>query len=146
VRFILGPIMSKNKYYPYAMAGETIGGIMPLSEEVAAKKAQTQAKGGPQRNAETDAAIDKFISENKELFEKINGYSKEYLVRQKMLSIMNSRAYRAERNQEILEWAEQNPKVQARIEQRTKNVPEEFRERAMVNIAKAEARKMGMRT
>jgi len=118
---------------------------MPLSEEVTAKKAQMQTKGDPPRVAETDAEIDKFIAENKDLHAKINGYSKEYLVRQKMLSIMNSRAYRAERNQEILEWAAQNPKVQAKIEQRTRNVPEEFRERAQVNVAKAEARRLGMR-
>jgi hypothetical protein len=118
---------------------------MPLSEEVANKKAQKQTNGNPPRNAETDAAIDKFIAENKELYERINGYSKEYLVRQKMLSIMNSREYRASRNQEILEWAEQNPKVHERILARTRHVPEEYRERAQVNVAKAEARRLGMR-
>lgn len=126
------------------MAGENTGGTMPtLSEEVAAKKkAQTQ---DPPRNAERDAEIDAFIKENPKLYERLNGYSKEYLIRQKILSVMESRNYREARNQEVLEWVEQNPEIKARIAARVKHVPEENRQSAFLNVAKKEAQAEGMR-
>lgn len=116
-----------------------------LSEEVAAKKKVQSQTQDPPRNAKLDAKIDAFIKENRELFEKINGYSKEYLVRQKMLSLMEARSYRQARNQEILEWVEQNPEVKARVAERVKHVPEERRQGAFLNVAKKEAQQQGMR-
>lgn len=116
-----------------------------LSEEVAAKKKAQSQTQDPPRNAELDAKIDAFIKENRELYEKINGYSKEYLVRQKMLSLMEARSYRQARNQEILEWVEQNPDVKARVAERVRHVPEERRQGAFLNVAKKEAQQQGMR-
>lgn len=116
-----------------------------LSEEVAAKKKAQSQTQDPPRNAELDAKIDAFIKENRELYEKINGYSKEYLVRQKMLSLMEARSYRQARNQEILEWVEQNPEIKARVAERVKHVPEERRQGAFLNVAKKEAQQQGMR-
>jgi len=116
-----------------------------LSEEVAAKRKAPSQTQDPPRNAELDAKIDAFIKENRELYEKINGYSKEYLVRQKMLSLMEARSYRYARNQEVLEWVEQNPDVKARVAERVKHVPEERRQSAFINVAKREAQQHGMR-
>jgi hypothetical protein len=116
-----------------------------LSEEVAAKRKAPSQTQDPPRNAELDAKIDAFIKENRELYEKINGYSKEYLVRQKMLSLMEARGYREARNREILEWVEQNPDIKARVAERVRHVPENQRERATINAAKAEAQRHGMR-
>jgi hypothetical protein len=39
---------------------------------------------------------------------------------------------------------QQHSKIHERILARTRNVPEEYRERARINVAKAEARKLGM--
>jgi hypothetical protein len=116
-----------------------------LSEEVAAKKKALTQTQDPPRNAELDAKIDAFIKENRELYEKINGYSKEYLVRQKMLSLMEARSYRQARNQELIEWVEQNPDVKARVAERVKHVPEERRQGAFLNVDNKEAQQQGMR-
>ena len=116
-----------------------------LSEEVAAKKkAQTQTQDPP-RNAERDAEIDAFIKENPKLYERLNGYSKEYLIWQKILSVMESRNYREARNQEVLESVEQNPEIKARVAARVKHVPEDNRQSAFLNVAKKEALQQGMR-
>ena len=114
-----------------------------LSEEVAAKKKAVSQD--PPRNAELDAKIDAFIKENRELYERINGYSKEYLVRQKMLALMESRSYRNARNQEVLEWVEQNPEIKARVAERVRHVPEDRRQGAFLNVAKKEAQREGIR-
>lgn len=118
---------------------------MPTLREELAEKKKALVKQDPPRNAERDAEIDAFIKENPSLYEKINGYSKEYLVRQKILGIMETRKRENARDQEIREWVEQNPEIKQRVEERVKNVPEENRQRAFVNVAKTELVKQGMR-
>lgn len=115
-----------------------------LREEIAEKK-KALKQADPPRNAERDAEIDTFIKENPKLYEKINGYSKEYLVRQKILGIMETRKRENARDQEIREWVEQNPEIKSRVEERIRNVPEENRQRAFLNVAKTEVMKQGMR-
>ncbi|MDP3073760.1 MAG: hypothetical protein Q8N18_25980 [Opitutaceae bacterium] len=119
---------------------------MPTLREEIAEKKKALVSQDPPRNAERDAEIDAFIKENPKLHEKINAYSKEYLVRQKILGIMETRKRDNARDQEIREWVEQNPEIKQRVEERVKNVPDENRQRAFLNVAKTELMKQGMRT
>jgi len=116
-----------------------------LSEEVAARKKAVTPAQDPQRTPEMDAKIDAFIKENPELFNQINGHSKEYLVRQRMVGMMESRDYRKARNEEVLEWVEQNPDIKTRVASRVRHVPEDKRQRAFLNAAKDELQREGMR-
>lgn len=115
-----------------------------LSEEVAAKKKAQQLQDPP-RNSQVDAEIDAFIKANPKTYERVNSYSKEYLVRQKMLAIKNAHERRNARNEEIREWVENTPDIKERVAARVKNVPEQSRERAFINVARKEAEQAGMR-
>lgn len=116
-----------------------------LSEEVAAKKKAQSQTQDPPRNSQTDAEIDAFIKENPKTFERVNSYSKEYLVRQKMLAIKNAHERRNGRDQEIREWVKNTPEIEQRVAERVKHVPEQNRERAFLNVARKEAERAGMR-
>jgi hypothetical protein len=122
---------------------EKTGGIMPLKQQVAERKAQEQPT--LRRNPEIDAKLDTFIGENPKLIEYYNGHSKEELIRKLMLGKMQRSEYANGRNEEVKAWVEEHPEIKARIEERLRNVPAANRERAFINAAKTEAAKLAMR-
>lgn len=107
-----------------------------LKQQVAEKKAQESAL---RRNPEIDAKLDAFIQENPKLLEYYQQFSKEELIRKAMLTKMQRNEVTERRTQVIRQWVEEHPEVKAKIEERLRNVPEEHRERAFINAAKAEA-------
>jgi len=125
------------------MAGEKLGGIMPLKQQVADKKAQEYTV---RVNPEIDAKIDRFIKENPDLHAYYNGLTKDQLIRKLMLAKMQRSENTQRRNQEIVAWVEEHPEIKSKVEERIKNVPAENRQRAFINAAKTEAMKEGMRT
>jgi hypothetical protein len=120
-----------------------IGGYMPLSKQIAEKKAQESTV---RVNPEIDAKLNRFIQENPDLYGYYNGLSKEQLIRKAMLGKMQKGEYSQRRNQEIAEWVEQHPDIKTKVEERIRNVPAENRQRAFINAAKTEAMNQGIRT
>ena len=116
---------------------------MPLGKQIAERKAQESTV---RVNPEIDAKLDRFITENPDLYGYYNGLPKEQLIRKVMLGKMQRGEYSQRRNQEVAEWVEQHPEIKAKVEERIKNVPAESRQRAFINAAKTEAMKEGMRT
>ena len=72
-------------------------------------------------NSEIEAKIDLFIGENPDVYDYYNGLTKERLVRDVMLEKIRDREDRPCRNEELIEWVQQNPEVVAKIEERMKN-------------------------
>lgn len=126
------------------MAGANIiKNIMSLKQSIAEKK----AKDGTdiRTNPEIDAKLTKYIAENPKLYEYYNEMPKEQLIRKLMLSKMQRNDYTQQRDQEIIQWVNQNPDIKANVEERIKNVPAENRQRAFVRVAKNEAARQSMR-
>jgi hypothetical protein len=117
---------------------------MPLAKQVAERKAQTNGYT-PRINPEIDAKLDRFIGENPKLHEYYNGMGKEQLIRKLMLGKMQRSEVSERRNEELLQWVNENPEIKAKVEERIKNVPAENRERALINVARTEAVSQGMR-
>lgn len=109
---------------------------MPLKQEMAARKAK---ESGLRRNPEIDAKLDAFITENPKLLEYYQQFSKEELIRKAMLGKMQRNEATERRSSTIRQWVDENPDIKTKIEERIRNVPDEHRERAFINAAKAEA-------
>lgn len=62
-----------------------------------------------------------------------------------MLGKMQRSNIAERRNQELVQWVNENPEIKSKVEERIKNVPAENRERAFINVAKTEAVSQGMR-
>jgi hypothetical protein len=71
--------------------------------------------------------------------------TKEQLIRKLMLGKMQRNEYTQQRDQEIVQWVNENPDIKAKVEERIKNVPKENRHRAFVRVAKDEAMRQTMR-
>jgi hypothetical protein len=71
--------------------------------------------------------------------------TKEQLIRKLMLGKMQRNEYTQQRDQEIIQWVNENPDIKAKVEERIKNVSAENRERAFVRVAKDEAARQSMR-
>ena len=115
---------------------------MPLKQQIAEKKAQEYTT---RINPEIDAKLDRFLQENPKLHEYYNGFSKDQLIRKLMLGKMQRSDIAERRNQELVQWVNENPEIKSKVEERIKNVPVENRERAFINVAKTEAVSQGMR-
>jgi hypothetical protein len=143
---VVRPNKVKCQWRPVALpknGWENIGGIMPLKQQIAERKAQESTL---RRNPEIDAKLDRFIQANPKMFEYYQGLSKDELIRKQMLGKMQRSEFSERRNQEIAQWVEEHPDIKAKVEERIKNVPAEKRERAYINAAKTVAMSEGMRT
>lgn len=109
---------------------------MPLKQQVADKKAQEPTF---RTNPEIDAKIDRFIAENPKLLEYYQSFTKEQLIRKLMLAKMQRNEVTERRNGAIKAWVDEHPEMKAKIEERVRNLPEDKRERAFLNLAKSEA-------
>lgn len=117
---------------------------MSLKQAIADKKAKEGANA--RINPEIDAQLTKFIADNPKLYDYYNEMAKEQLIRKLMLGKMQRQDYTQQRDQEIVQWVNQNPDIKAKIEERIKNVPAENRQRAFVRVAKDEAMRQTMRS
>jgi uncharacterized membrane protein YheB (UPF0754 family) len=117
---------------------------MALNEALR-KKRQEEQKAGINHHPEIDAKIDQFIKENPEVYDKINAYTKEELVRKRILDIVNDNQRRQGYSAEVREYVENNPTVKQEVERRLKRIPEEQRETAFVRIARNVIANIGMR-
>jgi hypothetical protein len=88
---------------------------------------------------EIDAKIDRFIAENPKLLEYYQSFTKEQLIRKLMLAKMQRNEVTERRNGAIKAWVDEHPEMKAKIEERVRNLPEDKRERAFLNLAKSEA-------
>ncbi|OAM88070.1 hypothetical protein OH491_09340 [Termitidicoccus mucosus] len=116
---------------------------MSLKQAIAARKAKQDET--VRTNPEIDAKVTQFIADNPKLYEYYNEMTKEQLIRKHMLSKMQRNEYTQQRDQEIIQWVNENPEVKAKVEERIKNVPAENRQRAFVRVAKDEAMRQTMR-
>lgn len=116
---------------------------MSLKQAIAEKKAKQN--DAVRINPEVDAKVTKFIADNPKLYDYYNEMTKEQLIRKHMLSKMQRNEYTQQRDQEIIQWVNENPEVKAKVEERIKNVPAENRQRAFVRVAKDEAMRQTMR-
>ncbi|OAM89984.1 hypothetical protein OH491_16785 [Termitidicoccus mucosus] len=116
---------------------------MSLKQAIAEKKAKQN--DAVRINPEVDAKVTKFIADNPKLYDYYNEMTKEQLIRKHMLSKMQRNEYTQQRDQEIIQWVNENPDIKAKVEERIKNVPEENRQRAFVRVAKDEAMRQTMR-
>ncbi|OAM91860.1 hypothetical protein AW736_26530 [Termitidicoccus mucosus] len=117
--------------------------IMSLKQAIAARKAKQD--DAVRTNPEVDAKVTQFIADNPKLYEYYNEMTKEQLIRKLMLGKMQRNEYTQQRDQEIIQWVNENPEVKAKVEERIKNVPAENRQRAFVRVAKDEAMRQTMR-
>ncbi|AWI09642.1 hypothetical protein M2447_002196 [Ereboglobus sp. PH5-10] len=116
---------------------------MSLKQSIAEKKARESAN--TRINPEIDAKLTKYIADNPKLYDYYNEMTKEQLIRKLMLGKMQRNEYTQQRDQEIIQWVNQNPDIKAKVEERIKNVPAENRQRAFVRVAKDEAARQSMR-
>lgn len=116
---------------------------MSLKQSIADKKAKESA--ATRINPEIDAKLTKYIADNPKLYDYYNEMSKEQLIRKLMLGKMQRNEYTQQRDQEIIQWVNENPEIKAKVEERVRNVPAENRERAFVRVAKDEAARQSMR-
>jgi hypothetical protein len=135
------PNKVKRRWRPAALLkngwGKMEASMPSLKQLVADKKAQQEPT--LRRNPEIDAKLNKFIAENPKLQEYYEALSKEELIRKLMLGKMQRNEFSQTRNQEIVNWVNENPEIKAKVEERIRNVPEQNRERAFINAAKSEA-------
>jgi hypothetical protein len=89
------------------------------------KKRQEEQKNGINHHPEIDAKIDRFIKDNPEVYAKINDYTKEELVRKRILDIVNDNERRQHYGAEVREYVENNPSIKQEVERRLKRIPEE---------------------
>ncbi|OAM88513.1 hypothetical protein OH491_10435 [Termitidicoccus mucosus] len=89
-------------------------------------------------NPEVDAKLTQYIKDNPKLHAHYNEMTKEFLVRKMMLSCMRRSEVRNERDQELVEWINQNPEIKARVEERIRRVSPDRRERAFIAVAREE--------
>ena len=116
---------------------------MSLKQAIAEKKARQN--DAVRTNPEVDAKVTKFIADNPKLYDYYNEMTKEQLIRKLMLGKLQRNEYTQQRDQEIVQWVNENPDIKAKVEERIKNVPEENRQRAFVRVAKDEATRQTMR-
>jgi len=107
---------------------------MALNEAIAKKKASEQ-KTGINHHPEVDAKIDKFIAENPETYEKFQQYTKEELIRKRILDIVNDNERRQGYSAETREFLEKNPDIKQEVERRLSKMPEDKRARAYSRVA-----------
>jgi len=107
---------------------------MGLNEAIAKKKAAEQ-KTGINHRPEVDAKIDKFIAENPETYEKLQAYSKEELIRKRILDMVNENERRQGYSAEAREYVDQNPAVKDEVMRRVNRLPEAQREGAFTRHA-----------
>jgi len=108
---------------------------MALNEAIAKKKASEQ-KTGINHHPEVDAKIDKFIAENPETYDKLQVYTKEELIRKRILDMVNANERQQGYSKEMREYIEQNPEIKKDVERRIARLPEAQREGAFTRIAK----------
>jgi hypothetical protein len=81
----------------------------------------------PRENTEINAKIDAYIENNPKVFERLNDYSKERLVRMHILSSINHSIKK--------DW-EQHPEKKAALETLVASYPKEKQEDAMIQLAR----------
>jgi hypothetical protein len=87
----------------------------------------------PRENTEINAKIDAYIENNPKVFERLNEYSKERLVRMHILSSID----REESiNNSIKKDWEQHPEKKAALETLVASYPKEKQEEAMIQLAR----------
>ena len=99
------------------------------------KKRQADQKTGINHRPEIDAKIDNFIAENPEVYQKLQEYTKEELVRKRILDMVNDNERRQGYSAEMREYADQHPEIKTEIDRRLKRLPEDQRERAYARVA-----------
>ena len=105
-------------------------------EDALKKKRQTEQKAGINHRPEIDAKIDTFIAENPEVYQKLQEYTKEDLVRKRILDMVNANERREGYSAEMRHYVEQNPEIKRDVERRISKLPESQREGAFTRIAK----------
>jgi len=92
---------------------------MPLKQQVAEKKAQEYTT---RINPEIDAKLDRFVQENPKLHEYYQGFSKDQLIRKLMLGKMQRSDIAERRNQELVQWVNEN--LRGRVKTRQLGTPQ----------------------
>jgi len=117
---------------------------MGLNEAIAKKKAADQ-KTGINHRPEVDAKIDKFIAEYPETVAKLNAYTKEELIRKRILDMVNDNERRQGYSSEMRQHVEQNPEIKKEVERRLNKMPEDQRQRAYQRVAQGVIAQHSMR-
>jgi hypothetical protein len=107
---------------------------MALKDAIA-KKRENEQRTGINHRPEIDAKIDKFIAENPEVYAKLQEYTKEEMIRKRILDMVTANERRQGYSTEMREFVEQNPSLKQEVDRRLKRIPEDQRERAYARIA-----------
>jgi len=97
------------------------------------KKTASPSTKAPRENPEINAKIDAYIAENPKLVERLEGYSKDRLVR---MHVLNHVDREESINRSIQNEWKNNPEKKTALETLVSHMPAEKREAAMINLAR----------
>lgn len=99
----------------------------------------------PRINPEIDAQLDRFIASNTKLYEHYLAQPKERLARKLMLGRMQKEQIAEKSHQRLLNWAQQDPKLMARIaEVKQRQLPGPKERATVSNIITASMRQQAL--